>query len=861
MTSSRRNSKTRRFAGLTVALLWLCLLTAAGARAEEFALVPEASSVTVSTTQAGAHPDLVTSFKLATTPAGLPVERLRDARVTLPPGFWGAPWRLPQCTEEAVNLPGTGCPEHDLVGLMSVELVLPNGEGGTLPAPLYNVRPGSRYAAEFGANLFAFSAFLKTKVRPGDYGLETVSLSIPDTLYQIKGVTVELWGVPADHTNAGDARIPLLTNPAICDTPTTASFAVDSWAHPELVKTGSAELAPFTGCENMGKVRPQLLVAPDGPAQAQPSGYDLDLKAPQPDSPDGIAPPTVRQVKVDLPEGVSISPDAAEGLQTCTEAQLAPGSEAEPDCPEASKVGTVSIVTPALENPLTGTLYVGDPQPGNRYRLFLVAKGQGVMIKLEGEVRPDPETGRLSTVFSENPPLPFSELKVHLKGGPSALLSTPRQCGTYTTSATLTPYGGGADEVATSDFTITGDGQGGACAPPQFRPTVDAGVTNPVAGGSSPFVLRVQRGDLDSELKSISTTLPPGLLAHVGSVPLCSDAQAAAGSCPEASRVGTVVTGAGPGTSPFYIDDGKVFLTEGYKGAPFGLDIVVPAVAGPYDLGDVNVRAALRVDPVTAQATVDADPMPRILEGIPLQVRDVRVLMDRDGFMQSPTSCEPMSIDSTIASYMGDAANVSNRFQLGDCAALGFRPKLSMSFSGPTHRSAHPALRAVLKAREGDANIGKAVVTLPKTEFLENAHIRTICTRVQYAANECPKASIYGYAMAWSPLLDQPLQGPVYLRSSNHQLPDLVASLDGQIHIDLAGRIDSVHQRIRNTFEAVPDAPINKFVLTMQGGKKGLLVNNTELCGAKPRLSVQFTGHNGKHSHSSPLVKTDCRKK
>jgi len=272
----------------------------------------------------------------------------------------------------------------------------------------------------------------------------------------------------------------------------------------------------------------------------------------------------------------------------------------------------------------------------------------------------------------------------------------------------------------------------------------------------------------------------------------------------------------------------------------------------------VAVRSGIYVDPVSTAVSVKSDPLPQILQGIPIAYRDIRVEVDRPGFTLNPTSCDPKSVTSTITSIAGATASPADRFQVAGCERLGFKPKLSFRYKGRTNRGAHPAVTATLKARKGDANIGKAVVTLPRTQFLEQGHIRTICTRVQYAADDCPKGSVYGYAKAWTPLLDQPLQGPVYLRSSNNTLPDLVADLDGQIEIELAGRIDSVDERMRVSFGAVPDAPVSKFVLRMQGGRKGLLVNNTELCRAKPRARAVFTGQNGKRSVANPLVRIGC---
>jgi hypothetical protein len=455
-------------------------------------------------------------------------------------------------------------------------------------------------------------------------------------------------------------------------------------------------------------------------------------------------------------------------------------------------------------------------------------------------------------------------LQLTLRGGPNAPIAMPTSCGTAKTTGTLTPWSApqsGPPAEPWDAFEVKWDDSGAPCpASLPFAPKLSAGVTNPEAGADSPFVFHLTREDREQMFRAVNDVrLPAGLMADISSVARCGSAAADAGTCGRESQIGEALITSGTGSLPIQVK-GRVYLTEGYKGAPFGLSIEVPAIAGPFDLGTVVVRGAIRINPVTAEVSVDTDPMPTILEGTPLRLRDIVLDLDRPGFVVNPTDCDPMEVAADILGSEGAAATVADRFQVTDCAALGFKPKLSMSFTGATHRSAHPAVRAVLKAREGDANIGRAVVILPKTEYLENAHLENVCTRTQYAADDCPKDSVYGYAKAWSPLLDEPLEGPVYLRSSNHELPDLVASLDGQIHLDLAGKIDSVNERMRTTFWAVPDAPVSKFVLRMKGGDHGLLVNNTELCRAKPRLSVELTGHNGKVSRSNPLVRADCGK-
>jgi hypothetical protein len=431
-----------------------------------------------------------------------------------------------------------------------------------------------------------------------------------------------------------------------------------------------------------------------------------------------------------------------------------------------------------------------------------------------------------------------------------------------------------------SSFEIAKGPNGSPCPskPMAFAPKLTGGSASPLAGASSPFLIRLTREDGEQRLRGITVRPPAGLSAYLKGVPYCPEAalaavsaapgtgasQIASPSCPAASQVGKVSAGTGAGPLPFYVNTGKVYLAGPYKGAPLSLAIVVPAVAGPLDLGSVLTRAAVNVDPATARLTVVSDPLPQLIEGIPLDLRDLRVAVDRGHFALNPTSCEEMAVESVLTGSEGATASPSQRFQLGECGRLAFKPKLSLRLKGGTKRSDNPSLRAVLTMpKKPGANIAKAAVTLPHSEFLDQSHIRTICTRVQFAAGggggeQCPKGSVYGRARAFSPLLDKPLEGPVFLRSSDNPLPDLVASLGGQIHVDLAGRIDSVNGGIRNTFDLVPDAPVEKFVLTMQGGKKSLLENSTDLCRRAHRATALFDGQNGKIGDSRPVVKADC---
>jgi hypothetical protein len=616
----------------------------------------------------------------------------------------------------------------------------------------------------------------------------------------------------------------------------------------------------------------------------------------------GLATSHLRDTVVTLPEGMTLNPAAAAGQEACSMAQIGvtdtdspqpprirfdnsdPSDGRGEDCPQAAKVGTVVVQTPLLAQAdwPTGEVYLaeqGDNPFGSDFAIYLAIRSpeRGFIAKLAGKVEPDPLSGRLKTTFTDNPELPFEKFVLHFKGGPTAPLATPPTCGTQTSTALLTPHARPGSPVTVTDSFEVSSGPAGGCpataAARALAPGFAAGSTNPLAGAHSPFTLRITRRDGEQELSRVQITTPEGLLATLAGVPSCPEdaiaraaARTAAGdgalekaspSCPQASRVGSTTIGVGAGPSPFYVDGG-VYLAGPYRGEPLSLAFVVPALAGPFDLGVQVVRAALHVNPANAQITALSDPIPQILRGIPLRIRDIRVDLDRPGFTLNPTDCSEQLVTGRVFGASGAVAEVANRFQLAGCERLGFRPGLSLRMSGPTHRSAHPVVKAILTTRRGDANVRSASLAMPRTELLENAHIRKICTRVQFAADACPKGSVYGYARAWSPLLDQPLQGPVYLRSSDNVLPDLVAALRGPdslpIEVELAGRTDSKNGGIRNTFDIVPDAPVSKFVLELKGGQKSLIVNSRDVCDHAQRATVRMDAQNGRRHNFRPQV-------
>jgi hypothetical protein len=545
-----------------------------------------------------------------------------------------------------------------------------------------------------------------------------------------------------------------------------------------------------------------------------------------------------------------------------------------PKCADASKVATGQIVTPVLKNPLSASLFMAKQSEnpfGTIFAGYLLARGQGVTLKVPARFDVDGATGQVTATFDNAPQQPISTLELHFKGGNRGLITTPRQCGTYQTSYQLTPWSGTAPVEGTSSFTIDQN-----CAAKPFAPGFRAGSSSPLAGSFTEFVTQVTREAGAPDLTGIGVDLPRGVTAKLAGIPYCPDGalasvptgagsgagQLAAPSCPAASQIGRVVAGTGSG-APFYVDTGKVYLAGPYKGAPLSLAVVVPAVAGPFDLGNVVVRVAVNLDRATAQVHAVSDPLPTILHGVPLELRDVRVLLDRQGFMLNPTSCEPQAATGTIQGAGGLTTQVSSRFQVGECAALGFKPRLTLRLKGGTKRSDNPALSVVLRPRPGDANIAGLSVAFPSSEFLDQSHIRTICTRVQFAADQCPKGSVYGKVTAWTPLLDKPLKGNVILRSSDNKLPDLVTDLRGPaeqpIKLEAAGRIDSVNGGMRSTFDFMPDAPITRVVLKMQGGKKGLLENSRNICAKAYRANVRFTAHNGRTKTLQPKLQVRCK--
>ena len=852
----------------------------------------------------------------------IPVGNLKTVLVDLPAGLSVNPQATEQCQLAEGASPST-CPIGSEVGTSSLKAVNPlTGLALPISAPVYNIAPRPGEPARFGFSILGNDIFLNAGVAwESDYHeyftIHATALKLGGEFELARIFENRLVFKGDTELQTGGGRF--LTNPSTCNDPNVEPFKrqYTTFLHADSYE----EEAPDDGYDASAPAPPsqaflsgsQMVESPLPPG-AKPEGCgkvpftpatSADPGTSQTDSPTGptvnVAVPfdpsasiyqsNVRVARVSLPQGMGLNPSAAPGLQTCSDAQFGKGTRAPVACPAGSKIGTVAINTPVLPSgTLSGDVYLGqqksrDPESGEQFRILIDAESaaRGLSVRLLGNVIANKQTGQLTAVVNEAPQVPFDLVQIKLNGGPTATLTSPPTCGPNQTSHAMaawsgTPDGGPQDP----GFTLTSAPGGGSCAKSlgerPFSPSFAAAPNSDKAAAFTPFQVHIKRSDGQQELKAVDITLPPGATAKLAGTPYCSGADIAAAaassgaaekahaSCPAKSQIGVAKVAAGSGPSPLQIE-GKAYLAGHYKGAPLSMVVVTPAVAGPFDLGTVIVRVALSLDPETAQIHAVSDAIPDVFGGAKLDVRSVDVNVNKKEFTLNGTNCSQFATVGALKGGGSDPANesafssfgVNSPVQLTDCQSLPFKPKLNLRLFGATKRSKHPRLQATLRAREGDANIGRASVGLPHALFLDQASLTTICTRVQFAANQCPKQSVYGRATATTPLLDNPLSGPVYLRSSNNPLPDLVAHLEGQVDIDLVGRIDSFHGGIRTTFDRVPDVPVSTFTMVLPGGKHGLLVASRNLCQKPVKAIVQLKGQNGKKANKRPRLRTPCR--
>jgi len=806
-------------------------------------------------TQAGGHPFSASiSFMLNTNPDGSPEGGLvKDVIVELPPGLVADLGATPQCSQSDFDQ-GT-CASNTQIG----ETTLYITNSSLNPRPVFNLVPPTNAPAQFGV-LLPPAERLTVAVRPGDFGFNISLTNIDETL-PLVGLDMTFFGQGGAET--------FLTNPTSCSGPLTTTLSVDSWANPGVFvdksfasHDSSGNPVELSGCERLN-FNPSISLQPDTTVADSPAGLSLDIHTPQNDS-SGLAESQLKNAEVTLPAGTSVSMSTMEGLQACSPAQIGVSDANEPTCPEASKIGSVELDTPLLPDPLEGSVYLAQQSAnpfGTLLAVYIVAEGHGVLVKLPGRVNADPSTGQLMATFDNMPQLPFSDIKLDFFGGPRAIFLTPDSCGPFTTTSDLTPWSSPelADATPSDSFQINSGCVSG------FAPSFSAGMIDNLAGGFSSFSVTVSRSDQDQDLGGFTVRTPPGLLAKIKGAPLCGEPQAAQGACSPASQIGHVTVAAGAGSDPLLLPQAgmpqdPVYLTGPYKGAPFGLSVVVPAEAGPFNLGTVVVRAAINIEPHTAQITITSDPLPTILAGIPLKFRTIKLTLDRERFMFNPTSCDPMAVDGTITSSAGAPVEVSSRFQAAACANLPFKPKFTASTLGKASFSGNGASLVVrvasqsgpgLKPGQEEANIRKLDVQLPKALPTRLTTLQGACTEAQFASDPagCPAGSDVGTAVANTPMLPVPMAGPVYLVShGGAAFPDLAVVLQGDgVTIDLIGNALIKNGITYSRFDTFPDAPISSFEMKLPEGRHSALAANRNLCARTKTVTV--TRRVSRHVH------------
>jgi hypothetical protein len=892
-----------------------------------YGIAPGSVVSALSSNQAGAHANLTTAFTLNTGPYEHPVSDPKEIAFDLPPGLVGDVNGLPRCSQqgvqELVGTSGTSCPADSIVGTATLNLVI-NFLGPQLNSgyvfPVFNIAPAPGEPAAFAFLAIGFPVRLDTSVlSDGDYGVRVTAANLSEAGGDVS-TAVTIWGVPADHNgpgpdqtnsfNSGErihfggrgaaAQVPLLSNPTQCSEALSATMSTDGWAEPSVFQSASTASGTMTGCDAV-PLSSSASMVPDTFQAGAPAGYHFDLKVDRSQdlAPEGVAAPDVKSVVTTLPMGTVISPSAANGLAACRDDPGVDPATTENEfglhflelasCNRASQVGTVQITSPDLAEPFGGAVYLAEPEctgsagtcspqdaeDGKMVKLLLQAKGEGeggVLVKLAGSVSVNQQTGQLTASFENNPQLPFNDFKLTLGGGARATLANPRVCGRASTSVDLTPYTSpfSPDVIDTSPFEV------GDCPAPQFAPFFTAGTTSNQAGGFSPFTLSFGRGDADQYLAGVQLKTPPGLLGSLANVPLCPEPQASQGTCGAGSLLGHTQVLTGPGAEPFLVTGGQVFLTGPYKGAPFGLSIVVPAKAGPYTLsgttgtGNVVVRSTINIDPRTSALTVTSDPLPRILDGIPLQLKLVNVTIDRPDFMFNPTSCNKLQITGTLTSSEGASAQVSSPFQVTNCEALKFQPKFKVSTQGKTSKANGASLDAKVTFPAGSqgtqSDIAKFKVDLPKQLPSRLTTLQKACTAAQFNSNPagCPAASVIGTVRVSTPVLPVLLTGPAYFVSNGGEaFPNLVFVLQGDgVRVDVVGNTFISKAGITSTtLKTVPDVPFNAFELYLPEGKFSALAANGNLCKSKLAMPTAITAQDGSEIHeSTKIAVTRCPK-
>ncbi len=870
---------------------------------EEFELRPEEAGGAIEA-RAGSHPyQVTTGMRLTQTSEALPTALPKDLRLRLPPGLLADSSAVPRCSVTGFHQ--DVCPLNTVVGVGTFTVNDQSNLGvASLVAPIFNLERSLGGPARFGSLPLRVPVIIDASLRADDYSAELRIGNIPQ-IVGFLGATVTLWGVPADprhddargsdcllaareqteyqchRLEATDPRA-MLTMPTSCDGPSRSVGEVVPWTERSYPASVARAFPRMTGCGRL-PFQPSATATPTESSASSPSGLDLMLGARGVGlgSPEGLAESAVKGVEAILPGGFTLNPSAANGLLSCDRAGFESAALHRDGCPDASKIGAVAIESSIFPEPLTGSVYLGG-EAGERFAgsldLYIVAHNLtlGLLVKLRARLRLDPRTGRIAVVADELPPLPLSSLQLRFPPGPRALLATPPECGASVLETVFTPHADPAATVETpSPLTISSGPRGGSCptAARPFHPFFAAGTLNNAAALYSPLYVRLSRTDGDAELAGLSLAFPPGLAARLAGVRTCSPAalaaaaarsgaaEAAAPSCPAAAQIGRTLVGAGVGPVLSHVP-GTLYLAGPYQGAPISVAAVTAAQLGPFDLGTIVRRFPLGIELRTGQASIEfgeAQRLPSILNGVALHLRDFRLYFDRQELTVNPTSCAPARLTGFAYATDGNVGPLAERFQAADCAGLRFKPSLSLRLSGGLRRNGHPALRATIRAGAREARIAAAGFTLPPGELLDFHHVGNLCARGIPAAS-CPASSRIGYVQLWTPLLDDPLRGPIYLRVPVRGLPALVTDLRaGRVNVVLHGRAASAAGRLQVLLRGLPDLPLTEASIALDGGRRGLLVNSEALCGAQRRAHAVLSAHSGKSRRLHPRIRLHGR--
>ncbi|MGH2903424.1 MAG: hypothetical protein ACRDK7_07575 [Solirubrobacteraceae bacterium] len=836
-------------------------------------------------TQAAGHPPWgLTGFKLAETspgsgiPAGQPLKRIR---VDVPPGLAADPQVLNTCPKATFEASPKSCPADSKAGFVElkayVELpVVP--QTLTLKGNVYNLPQETDHPLLFGIDVegvpplvgdtlllleghvsYAQEAVETSELRTADFHEWFEINNIPTTIKVKAGLLEPEVGLRTLESKLffnghagklGSGKENFLTMPSSCSAPTTSFLELETYGPPTEKLTGVPTTPPVgvSGC-NKVPFEPTATVTPETSRYDSPDGSTTNVHVSQLEKSNEINTADIDDAHVTLPEGLTLNPSAAQGLQACTQSQLHRGSSAPVECPAASKIGTVNIETDLPPGSLAGNVYLGKANgtsviTGPPYLIFIDTESvYNVSVRLEGQVVPNPVTGRLEVSFLGNPQLPFSDLTLTLNGGPRAPLANPLSCAAANTSFVFSAY--------------TGEGFGGSTpfavdgcpASIPFVLTQSTQSANSTAGAYSPYTFNLARGDGQQYLSRISTTLPAGLLGAIPSVALCGEPQAAAGTCSAASQIGVASVTAGAGPEPYPLS-GPVYLTGPYDGAPYGLSIPVSVVAGPFNLGTVTTRATIKVDPHTARVTVATTNLPTIVGGVPVRLKTLHVDVNRPSFIFNPTNCSPLATESTLTSTFRATQSLASAFQVGNCSALAFKPTFKVSTSARTSKKNGASLKVSLTQPAHQANIKSVYVSLPKQLPSRLTTLQKACPEATFAANPVNCRSLgseVGSAVVTTPVLPGRLKGSAYLVSHGGEaFPDLDIVLEGDgVTVILTGNTKITKGITSSTFAAIPDVPVSSFVLTLPVGPHSALTANGNLCAKALTLPTTIAAQSG----------------